>query len=153
MGTQASAGPSGYAIALPDCMRRFLLIPILLAACASAVPGQQTGAQAPLAGAPKVELKGKIEKIWIAAGTGMPSLEIRTGEKTTRVRLGSMRYLMEQDFRPKAGDEIAVQGYRVEDGVVAITVTCGGKTLRLRDEAGFPVWRGGRRGPPGRSKP
>jgi hypothetical protein len=105
---------------------------------------------APIAGSPKVDLKGKIGKIQLAMGQGMPYLEVRTTDKTVRVVLGSMRYLMEQDFNPKAGDEVAVTGYKVNDGVVAITVTlpATGKVLRLRDEVGRPVWMGGRRGPP-----
>ncbi len=37
-----------------------------------------------------------------------------------------MRYLMEQDFNPKAGDEVAVTGYKVNDSIVAITVTTAG---------------------------
>jgi hypothetical protein len=79
----------------------------------------------------------------------MPYLEVRTTDKSVRVVLGSMRYLMEQDFNPKAGDEVAVTGYKVDDSVVAITVTlpASGRVLKLRDEAGWPVWMGGRRGP------
>jgi hypothetical protein len=118
-------------------------------AVASAILAQPSRMQPPMAGGPKVELKGKIEKIQLTMGQGMPYLEVRTSEKTVRVLLGSMRYLMEQDFSPKAGDEVAVTGYKVNDGVVAITVTlpATGKVLKLRDEAGRPVWMGGRRGP------
>ena len=130
-------------------MKRVQFLVLAGLAVASAVLAQPSGMQAPIAGSPKVELKGKIEKIQLAMGQGMPYLEVRTSEKTVRVVLGSMRYLMEQDFNPKAGDEVAVTGYKVNDGVVAITVTlpATGKVLRLRDEAGRPVWMGGRRGP------
>ena len=126
---------------------QFLLLTGL--AVGSAVLAQPSRMQPPMAGVPKVELKGKIEKIQLAMGQGMPYLEVRTVNKTVRVVLGSMRYLMEQDFNPKAGDEVAVTGYKVNDGVVAITVTlpATGKVLKLRDEAGRPVWMGGRRGP------
>lgn len=114
----------------------------------SAVLAQPSGMQAPIANSPKVELKGRIEKIQLARGQGMPYLEVRTTDKPVRVVLGSMRYLMEQDFNPKAGDEVAVTGYKLNDSIVAITVTtpATGKVLRLRDEAGRPVWMGGRRG-------
>jgi len=130
-------------------MKRFRSLMLTGLALASAVLAQPSRMQAPVAGSPKVELKGKIEKIQLAMGQGMPYLEVRTTDKTVRVVLGSMRYLMEQDFNPKAGDEVAVIGYKVNDGVVAITVTlpATGKVLRLRDEAGRPVWMGGRRGP------
>jgi hypothetical protein len=130
-------------------MKRVQFLVLTGLAMASAVFAQPSRMQAPVAGSPKVELKGKIEKIQLAMGQGMPYLEVRTTDKTVRVALGSMRYLMEQDFNPKAGDEVAVTGYQVNDGVVAITVIlpATGKVLRLRDEAGRPVWMGGRRGP------
>ena len=112
--------------------------------------GQSPEAKAPIAGNSKVEIKGKIEKIQIARGQGMPSLDVNAGDKTVNVILGSMRYLVEQDFDPKAGEEVAITGYRVNDGIVAVTVTLSatGKLLRLRDEGGRPLWMGGRRGAP-----
>lgn len=130
-------------------MKRVQYLLLTGLAVASAVLAQPSRMQAPMAGNPKVELKGKIEKIQLAMGQGMPYLEVRTTDKSVRVALGSMRFLLEQDFNPKAGDEVAVTGYKVNDGVVAITVTLSstGKVLRLRDETGRPVWMGGRRGP------
>ncbi len=120
----------------------------LLLIAALAAFAQQQRAHAPIANAPKVDLKGTITKVQATPGEGMPSLELRSGGKTTRVILGSMRYLMEQDFNPKAGDEAAVHGYQVDGDVIAISVTVRGKTLRLRDEDGRPVWMRGRRGAP-----
>lgn len=110
--------------------------------------GQSSESQAPIAGNPKVNVKGKIEKIRISRGQGMPSLDVRTGDRTVSIILGSMRYLLEQDFNPKAGEEVAVSGYRVNDGIVAVTVTLAatGQLLRLRDDGGRPLWMGGRRG-------
>ena len=66
-----------------------------------------------------------------------------------KVYLGSMRYLMAQGFNPKLGDEIAVKGYKMNGDIVAATVTlpADNKTIRLRDESGRPLWRGGMRGP------
>lgn len=130
-------------------MKRVQFLVLTGLAVTSAVLAQPSGMQAPVAGSPKVELKGRIEKIQLARGQGMPHLEVRTTGKSVRVVLGSMRYLMEQDFNPKAGDEVAVTGYKVNDGVVAITVTlpASGKVIKLRDDTGHPVWMGGRRGP------
>ncbi len=127
--------------------RRLALAGLLMTCVTVAQP---TGSQAPIAQNAKVEIKGKIERIRISRGQGMPSLEVKTGDKTVSVLLGSMRYLLEQDFNPKAGEEVAVTGYKAGDGVVAITVTlpATGKVLKLRDDAGRPVWMGGRRGPP-----
>jgi hypothetical protein len=130
-------------------MKRVQFLVLSGLAVASIAFAQPSG-QASIASAPKVVLKGRIEKIQLARGQGTPYLEVRTTGKTVRVILGSMRYLMEQDFNPKAGDGVSVTGYKVNESVVAIAVTlqATGKVLRLRDEAGRPVWMGGRRGPP-----
>ncbi len=116
-----------------------------LALAASALPAQPGTGMAPVKGAPVVEFKGKIERVQIAHGQGMPTLEVRRVEETVKVLLGSMRYLMEQNFNPKAGMEVSVKGYQVaEKNVIAISVAADGKVLRLRDENGRPVWMGGR---------
>lgn len=119
----------------------------LLLVGAIALPGQQPSGVIP-ANAPKVELEGRIESVDIMRGQGMPSLLVRTGEETTRVILGSMRYLMERNFNPKAGEEVRVTGYRVGDLVYAsaVTLRSENQTLQLRDEAGRPLWIGGRFG-------
>lgn len=129
----------------------FLIASAILAA--GAALGQPSG-EAPIARNPKVELKGRIQKIQVAQGRGMPYMEVKTADRTATVILGSVRYLMEQDFNPKAGDEVAVAGYEVNDQVFAISVTLisTGKVLKLRDADGRPVWMRSRRGgPPGRS--
>jgi hypothetical protein len=77
----------------------------------------------------------------------MPRLEVKQGSRTVVVLLGSMRYLIEQDFNPKVGEDVEVKGYRAGDEVIAATVRlpAQGKTIRLRDEDGRPVWMRGRR--------
>jgi hypothetical protein len=119
---------------------------VLILSCVGAA--QQPDFRAPVASNPLVDLKGKIAKVQVAPGQGMPYVEVTDGEKTTKVYLGSMRYLMQNNFNPKAGDSIEVKGYKVSDDVMASTVTLNGgdKTLRLRDENGRPVWMGGRFG-------
>lgn len=113
--------------------------------------GVVCAAQAPkgmatLARQPKVELKGVIEKVQIAPGLGQPFLEVRNSEGLHRVALGSMRYLMENNFNPKAGEQVVVKGYRLETEIVAALVELpAAKTvIRLRDEDGYPLWRMGR---------
>ena len=98
---------------------------------------------------PQVEIKGKIERIRFVRGQGMPSLEVTTRDGKVTVLLGSLRYLMEQDFNPKAGEEVVVKGNRVNQILVAFSVSlpASGKTLRLRDDNGRPVWMRGRYGP------
>lgn len=109
--------------------------------------------QAPIAANPAVEVKGRIARVQVTPGQGMPFLEVKEGARTTKVYLGSIRYLMEQNFNPKADDEVEVKGYKVADGVVAreVRLPAQKKTLRLRDEQGRPLWAPGwRRGRMGR---
>lgn len=105
-------------------------------------------AQGPNTANPVLEIKGRIVKVGIAPGQGMPSLEVKADSgKTWKVRLGSMRYLMEQNFNPKAGQEVIVKGFQLDDDLIAssVTLTETKQTIRLRDENGMPLWRGGRR--------
>lgn len=127
-------------------MKRYLLV--LLLSFAGVLPAQQgTPRHAAPPKEPAVELKGKIERVQAARGQGMPRLEVKQGSRTVVVLLGSMRYLIEQDFNPKVGEDVEVKGYRAGDEVIAATVRlpARGKTIRLRDEEGRPVWMRGRR--------
>ncbi|MGC8794993.1 MAG: hypothetical protein ACP5U2_16550, partial [Bryobacteraceae bacterium] len=68
-------------------------------------------------------------------------------------------YLIENDFNPRAGQQVIVRGFRISDQgrelvAAAVTLVEQKRTLRLRDEVGRPLWRGGpaRRGRgPGKS--
>ena len=124
---------------------RMALGVILTLGCLAA--GPRPVDRAPIASHPVVEIKGKIARVQAAPGQGMPALEVEQNGRTVRVLLGSLRYLMEQDFNPKAGSQVEVKGYRTAEEIVAITVTLPGegKTVRLRDEGGWPVWAGCRR--------
>ena len=107
-------------------------------------------AQAPITSRPVVEIRGRITQVGLVRGQGMPSLEVKTAEgRAWKVWLGSMRYLVEQDFNPKAGQEVSVKGFQEADQEVtasSVTLTATKQTIRLRDESGRPVWRGGFRG-------
>lgn len=135
-------------------MKRAVLLAVIPALLACLAAAQPYNAKAPVASNPLVEFKGKIAKVQAAPGQGMPFLEVEENGKTTKVVLGSMRYLMQQNFNPKAGEEIEVKGYKTANGVVAATVTLPSedKTLRLRDDKGFPLWMGGRHGRSGRMR-
>lgn len=122
---------------------------LLLLTLASLAPllSQPRFGRAP-ASARKVELKGTIERVQIVPGQGMPHLEIRDGKDLKRVYLGSMRYLIEKDFKPSAGAAAIVRGFEVQDGILAIRVEIPSAkmSIDLRDEDGQPLWRGGRHG-------
>ena len=107
--------------------------------------GARGQGEAPIASLPIVEISGVVDSVHISPGQGMPYLEVKGGSETTRLYLGAMHYLIAENFNPKAGQQVTAKGYRAEDGVIGITVTLTGekKTLKLRDEHGRPLWRGG----------
>ena len=94
----------------------------------------------------KVEVKGTIQRVQVTPGQGMPYLELMKDKKVQRVMLGSMRYLMEHNFNPKAGQVATVRGFLVEELIIAQSVSIPAEkvTIQLRDENGVPLWRMGR---------
>ena len=129
-------------------MPRWIAVTLIAGfAAASTGAAQMRGAAGCCSGTP-VDLKGRVARVQIAPGEGMPFVMVKTGDHTAKVYLGSMRYLMTQGFNPKVDDEIAVKAYPVSGDYVAavVTLTGTGKSVRLRDENGFPLWRGGPRG-------
>ena len=77
---------------------------------------------------------------------GMKAVTVESGDKTLTVMLGPEFYLTDEKLSLKKGEEITVvaspAGYRAKTFFVAKSVKAGEKTLALRDEAGFPAWRG-----------
>jgi hypothetical protein len=71
-----------------------------------------------------------------------------SGEPLT-VHLGPLFYLQQQTVRVHAGDSLTVRGSRVtmrgEPSLIAAELTRQDQTWTLRDEKGFPRWRGQRR--------
>jgi hypothetical protein len=128
-----------------------ILIFVCIEAAGLTQPAPPAG-QAALASAERVEIRGVIERVEIAPGAGTPFLAVKTDQGVERVQLGSMRYLMEQDFNPKAGAFVVVKGFRVNKDVIARRVELPGekKVLELRAEDGTPLWRMGRYGKKGR---
>lgn len=123
------------------------LIVVALAGCAilSAQP------RAPIASSPIVEVKGRIASVTLWPGAGHPLLEVKPVEgASVKVCLGSIRYLMEKNFSPKAGQTVVVKGYQPAGStdIVAgiITLVDANQTLVLRDENGWPLWQGVGRG-------
>lgn len=99
-----------------------------------------------IAGAPLLEIRGTITEVRISPGRGMPSLVVKDDSEESVLLLGSMRYLMAQDFNPKVGDEVVAKAYKTSNGLLAVSVTLPQtkKTIRLREESGRPLWRGPR---------
>ncbi len=130
-----------------------MLYTLAAALAAGAVAtGQTTGGRGwggmgpgAMASGATVDIKGRVAAVQITPGAGMPFVTVKSGDQKIKVHLGSMRYLMGQGFNPKVDEEILVKAYKWNDDLVAISVTLPGqgKTVRLRDEDGRPLWRGG----------
>lgn len=139
-------------------MRRAMLYTLAaILAFGTAAMGQNPGGMGwggmgmgAIASGPTVDIKGKVVAVQITPDAGMPFVTVKNGEQKMKVYLGSMRYLMGQGFNPKVDEEIVVKAYKWNDDFVAATVTlpAQGRTLRLRDGDGRPLWLGG----PGRGQ-
>lgn len=135
-------------------MGQLATILLLAAGCfaVEAQPGNCCGPQtesaqtAPPAAAGKpIEISGAIGQIHIAVGQGMPYFELKHGGETTPVYLGPMPFLIAENFNPKAGQKVVVKGYKLSDRIIAsqITFIAEKRTVKFRDERGWPLWRGG----------
>lgn len=116
-------------------------------------PPAPVPSHAALAAAERVEGRGVVERLDLLPGHGLSGMLVKTAQGSTRVQLGSMRFLIERNFNPKAGADVVVKGFRLgEDLVVARTVDLpeSRQTIVLRSEDGTPVWRMARYGKKGR---
>ncbi len=122
-----------------------VLIMLLLSAAGLLLQAQSPSAPAPISSNPIVELKGTIKEVSISPGRGMPYFTMSGEKGETRVVLGSMRFLMAENFNPKAGEPAEVRGFQVGDSITAISVKLPNQktSIRLRDDQGRPLWRGG----------
>jgi hypothetical protein len=71
---------------------------------------------------------------------------LKTAKGNFLVHLGPTWYLEQQKFPLKAGDTLEVTGSQVilnnQPAIIAKDAVANGKTLKLRDASGIPVWRG-----------
>ncbi len=76
-------------------------------------------------------------------------LMVKTNKETIEVHIAPSWFLAEQDFDLTPQDKITVIGSRInldgKEAIVAREIQKGDRTLTLRDENGFPMWRGWRR--------
>lgn len=72
---------------------------------------------------------------------------VKTASETIPVHLGPVWYIENQE-QFKKGDQVTVTGSRItlnnSSAIVAAQIVRGEMTLRLRDQNGFPAWRGWR---------
>jgi hypothetical protein len=124
------------------------LVPILALTLLPAAVRAQPVEEAPLPDRPQIQVQGRILRVAAGFGQGMPALEVASDGRTWKVWLGSMRYLIQNNFNPRAGQRIVIRALRrSEDSdelwAVVITLPDSRQTLRLRDNLGRPLWRRG----------
>ena len=77
-------------------------------------------------------------------------LVVKTDKGDLSVHLGPQWYLENQDVKIEPKDKVEIKGSRVtvqgKPALIAAEVKKGDEVLKLRDEAGMPVWAGWRRG-------
>lgn len=97
-------------------------------------------------------IQGKITEVSYMPGKKNAAMmgvhvTVTTDAETIPVHLGPVWFLNEQEKLEK-GDQITVTGSRITfegaPAIIAVTVKRNQMTLRLRDQNGFPVWRGWR---------
>lgn len=77
-------------------------------------------------------------------------LMLKSGDASLSIHLGPAWFIDNQGDPLAVGDEIEIKGSRVtyegEPAVIAAEIKRGDAVLKLRDEKGYPVWGGWRRG-------
>jgi len=94
-------------------------------------------------------VSGELVKLDLFLPKGMSpgvQLIIRAGNETIPVQLGPLWFMKNQKREVAPGDKLEVTGSRVDSGgkpaIIASMIKKGGKSLKLRDERGVPVWAG-----------
>ena len=82
-------------------------------------------------------------------GFFMVRLSVQDTGGTTPIMVGPSSYLDEQNISFRKGDSIQVTGskvnFRGKDVMIAGRIVTAGKTIKLRDDSGKPVWSNGMR--------
>lgn len=91
-----------------------------------------------------------VDRITPAKGmSGGVHMTVKSDKETISVHLGPGFYIENQDVKLQAKDKVEVKGSRISFGgkpaIIAAEVKKGDEVLKLRDDAGFPVWSGWRR--------
>lgn len=98
-------------------------------------------------------IEGTIAAVEQIASRGMSPgihLRLKTSTETIEVHLGPAWFVESDDFSLAAGNKVQIRGSRVKyqgkTYLIAMSLTKGDMTLRLRDADGFPYWAGWRHG-------
>lgn len=93
----------------------------------------------------------KVDRITPMRGmSGGVHLVVKTDKGDVSVHLGPQWYLENQDVKIEPKDKVEIKGSRVtmqgQPVLIAAEVKKGDEVLKLRDDAGIPLWAGWRRG-------
>jgi len=93
----------------------------------------------------------KVDRIVPMRGmSGGVHLVVKTDKGDVSVHLGPQWYLENQDVKIEPKDRVEIKGSRItvqgKPALIAAEVKKGDEVLRLRDDAGVPMWAGWRRG-------
>ena len=139
----------------------FLLFPLSPAALAQAMKWRGSGGWGPgsdygrMYDPKTVEtVTGDVVKVdRITPMPGMSSgvhLVVKTDKGDVSVHLGPQWYLENQDVKIEPKNKVVIKGSRVmlqgQPALIAAEVRKGDGILKLRDDAGVPMWAGWRRG-------
>jgi len=98
-------------------------------------------------GSPPAAMWRNCPRGW--AGT---HVSLKTNQGTLIVHVGPTAYLAEKNFSIANGDQLTITAskvhYQGSDFLIAKEITKGNQVLTLRDDRGFPLWSGPRRGSP-----
>jgi hypothetical protein len=91
-----------------------------------------------------------VDRITPAKGrVGGIHLMVKTDKEEIPVHLGPQWYVDQQAMKLAVKDRVEVRGSRISLGgkpvIIAAQVKRGDQVLKLRDDAGLPLWRRGRR--------
>jgi hypothetical protein len=125
-------------------------------------PGCREGGRGPGAGmmydvSKEVTVTGEVAAVEQVASRGRMQqaqgvvLTLKTTDGSMPVHLGPQWYLDQQKgMKIAAGDKVEIKGAKAfrrgEEVFIAAEVKRGAEVLKLRDESGYPVWAGWKRG-------
>jgi hypothetical protein len=117
--------------------------------CFSIAGAGQGNAPGPGLNRKMLQLKGVVDSVSIAQGSGPGILILRTNEGVKHsIRLGPVRFLLHQGFNLTVGDKLEVEAAQVHDPAVIVAVVVKNltsqKTIQLRDDKLRPLWAGRR---------
>lgn len=98
-------------------------------------------------------ISGVVESVnQVTPVKGMsPGIEliVKTDKETIPVHLGPAYYIERLDVKIEKGDKVEVKGSRAtfsgKPAIIAGEIRKGDSVLKLRDDAGIPIWSGWRR--------